>query len=75
MNTQTVGTCSICGGRVTVPTICHCIYPPVPSCEACGATAAEVHGPVIDMKPSDKTTTTWSDSTSDFGSFKVKFFS
>jgi hypothetical protein len=45
-----IGTCSICGGRVTVPKDWMCIFPPTPTCESCGAIAAE-HGPVIPMNP------------------------
>ena len=45
-----IGTCSICGGRVSVPQVWHGIIPPTPTCEACGATAAETHGPVIPMQ-------------------------
>lgn len=46
----TVGTCSLCGGRVTVPDVWMSIIPPTPTCEQCGAVAAE-HGPVIPMRP------------------------
>lgn len=38
MNDKIVGTCGKCGGIVTVPTIWHGIYPPVPTCNSCGAT-------------------------------------
>lgn len=44
-----IGQCSLCGGRVTVPTVWHGIYPPVPTCESCGATA-KASGPVIPME-------------------------
>lgn len=47
MNT-TIGTCSICGGRVTVPTHWSATIPPTPTCESCGAVKAG-HGPVIQM--------------------------
>lgn len=60
MSTTTVGTCSICGGRVTVPTFFHSIIPAVPTCEQCGAEAAQ-YGQVIPMKPAPRqifTTTT-----------------
>lgn len=50
-NKQCIGTCSNCGGQVTVPTIYWSVIPPVPTCESCGATARP-HGPVIDMNPS-----------------------
>lgn len=48
---KTVGTCSICGGRVTVPSNWMGIYPPTPTCQNCGARAAQNNGPVIPMKP------------------------
>lgn len=48
--TQTIGTCSICGGAVTVPTIFHSVVPPVPTCSSCGATA-RASGPVVPMEP------------------------
>jgi len=44
-----LGTCSICGGRVTVPTVYHSIYPPTPTCDGCGATPKGGHGPLIEM--------------------------
>lgn len=47
---RTIGTCSICGGAVTVPSIWGAIVPPTPSCSACGATKRKSHGPVIDME-------------------------
>jgi hypothetical protein len=47
----TVGTCSICGGPVTVPIMWHGIIPPKRTCCQCGAVAAEAHGPVIQMEP------------------------
>lgn len=49
----TLGTCSCCGGPVTVPTIWHGVVPPVPTCEQCGATA-RASGPVIPMEPAKK---------------------
>lgn len=47
--TRTLGTCSLCGGAVTVPTVFHSVHPPTPTCSSCGATAA-AHGPVIPMR-------------------------
>jgi hypothetical protein len=49
--TQTLGTCSICGGPVTVPIVFHSIVPPVPRCESCGAHAAPKTWPVVPMVP------------------------
>lgn len=57
-----VGTCGSCGGRVTVPTAWWGIYPPRPTCESCGALAAE-HGPVIEMEPSVPTRVLFTDGT------------
>lgn len=50
--TKVIGRCSICNGRVTVPTVWLGIYPPAATCENCGAT--EDNLPVIKMKPSQK---------------------
>lgn len=47
--TRTIGTCSLCGGPVTVPTAWYGAVPPVPQCAHCGATKAQPHGPVIEM--------------------------
>lgn len=49
---HTIGTCSLCGGRVTVPEHWYGVVPPTPECESCHATAAN-HGPTIPMKPRD----------------------
>jgi hypothetical protein len=46
-----VGTCSCCGGPVTVPTVWGAVIPPIPTCSKCGATKKANHGPVIDMEP------------------------
>ena len=48
---KTVGTCSACGGRVTVPLVWMGTTPPIPTCESCGATKAQPNGPVIEMEP------------------------
>ena len=45
-----IGTCSICGGAVTVPDAWGGIIPPTPTCQSCGAAAAQ-HGPIIEMRP------------------------
>jgi hypothetical protein len=47
----TVGTCSICGGRVSVPDIWMGIYPPIPQCDSCHAMQTQPHGPVVPMTP------------------------
>lgn len=50
MNT-TIGTCSICGGPVQVPSVWMGLTPPVPTCSRCGARATESYGPIIPMTP------------------------
>lgn len=50
---RTIGTCSICGGAVTVPGVWWGICPPTPTCTGCGAVAAS-HGPVIPMVPAPR---------------------
>ena len=47
----TVGTCSICRGRVEVPEAWGSIIPPVPECVNCGARKAPDYGPIITMNP------------------------
>ena len=49
MNKQIIGSCSICGGAVTLPAYCHSVIPPRPTCEQCGAVAKPA-GPVIPME-------------------------
>lgn len=46
-----IGTCSLCGGAVVVPTIYWAINPPTPRCKSCGAYAKKNYGPIIDMVP------------------------
>lgn len=48
---RTVGTCSVCSGRVTLPEAWYATIPPVPTCQSCGATKAQPNGPVIKMEP------------------------
>lgn len=43
------GTCSLCGGPVATPAMWSGVLPPTPTCQRCGATPREAHGPVIDM--------------------------
>ncbi len=45
------GSCSRCGGRVTLPRNWMGINPPVATCVACGAAAASERLPVIPMQP------------------------
>lgn len=49
MNERTIGQCSMCGGRVTLPEYWHGVVPPVPTCQECGA-VAKPSGPVIPME-------------------------
>jgi len=47
-----LGTCSICGGPVTIPKFWNSQIPPVPSCNNCGATKKQPHyGAKIEMEP------------------------
>jgi len=57
MSETTIGTCSICGGRVSVPTAWMAIIPPTPTCRSCGAVAAS-HGPIVPMRPAPRMETT-----------------
>lgn len=47
---ESIGRCSCCGGQVVVPKLWMGIYPPVPHCTQCGATA-KPKGPVVQMDP------------------------
>lgn len=49
-NDQVIGTCSLCGGPVTVPTFWWGTVPPTPTCERCSATQRQSYGPVIPME-------------------------
>lgn len=48
--TVTLGSCSLCGGRVTVPKNWMATVPPVPTCERCGARKKAPHGSVVEME-------------------------
>lgn len=54
MSVTVVGTCGNCGGPVDVPDVWMGIYPPVPTCRHCGATAKPKNGPPMEMNPSIK---------------------
>lgn len=45
MSEQSVGTCGRCGGPVTVPSVWMGLLPPTPTCQKCGATMKNSHGP------------------------------
>jgi len=63
-NKVVLGTCSLCGGPVSVPTVWHGVIPPTPTCERCGAVKADTYDKVIKMRPAPrvviKTTSTTS---------------
>jgi hypothetical protein len=48
---EVLGTCSVCGGAVTVPRAWMGMLPPIPQCRSCGATKKQPNGPVIEMEP------------------------
>jgi len=48
---RTIGTCSICGGNVTLPNVWGGVVLPTPTCERCGATAKPPELPAIPMNP------------------------
>lgn len=51
-NQTIVGTCSLCGGPVGVPTIWGSVTPAVPTCLHCRAVKKDNgYGPTIDMRP------------------------
>lgn len=48
---RVIGSCSKCGGAVSVPSYWHSVKPPVPRCQKCGASAnMTVNLPKIPMK-------------------------
>lgn len=47
---HTIGTCSLCGGRVVLHEHWMSVRPQIPHCESCGARASQPHGPVIPME-------------------------
>lgn len=49
----TVGTCSICGGRVALDKAWFATTPQLPKCTNCGAIPEKPYGPVIPMKKSN----------------------
>lgn len=51
MKMQTIGTCSLCGGRVAVPSVWMSSEPAIPQCQSCGASKKQPYGPVIEMDP------------------------
>jgi hypothetical protein len=50
-NHNVLGSCSICGGPVVVPTAYWSVIAPIPECASCGAIKADTHGPVVPMVP------------------------
>lgn len=60
MSEITIGTCSLCGGRVSIPAAWMATIPPTPTCQSCGAIGAS-HGPIVPMRPAPRfdSTATW----------------
>lgn len=54
-----IGTCSLCGGAVCTPELWGGVLPPQPTCNRCGAVAAN-HGPIIPMKELEGSGRAWS---------------
>lgn len=48
---RVVGTCSLCGGPVTLPEFWMGTVPPVPTCASCHARQKQPYGNVIEMEP------------------------
>lgn len=46
-----IGSCSICGGSVTIHEMWGATIPDIPRCEDCGAVKADPPGPTIPMRP------------------------
>jgi hypothetical protein len=57
---RTVGTCSQCGGPVTVPSVWGGLEPPIPTCRRCGAQASTAYGPIIHTERPKQQPNTWS---------------
>jgi len=51
MNEMIIGTCSLCGGPVSVPTVWFGVNSPTPRCQQCGAIRSGGYGPTIPMRP------------------------
>lgn len=58
-----LGTCSLCGGPVSVPAVWHGIVPPTLTCERCGAVKANEYGEVIQMHTAPRVTIKTTDTT------------
>lgn len=54
---KTIGNCSLCGGRVSLPEHWMSVNPPVPCCESCGARPKVQPDAVIEMEPHRQMTT------------------
>lgn len=50
MTKRLLGTCSLCGGDVTVPATWHGVFPPTAECTKCGAIPANSK-PTVEMVP------------------------
>lgn len=51
MSDITVGTCSLCGGRVVLHSGWYSTIPQIPQCTGCGATKKQPHGGIVEMEP------------------------
>jgi len=70
-NDTIIGTCSLCGGPVGVPSDWMATIPPTPTCGDCGAVEAPA-GPVIQMKPAPKVKT-YTDGVTRIGGIDVPY--
>lgn len=48
---RVIGTCSLCGGPVQMPTTWYSVVSPLPTCARCGAVSKRGFGPTIEMEP------------------------
>ena len=58
-NESVIGTCGLCGGPVTIPTIWHGVNIPPATCKNCGATVKKDYGPILPMNPAPKNNNKW----------------
>lgn len=49
-NVFRIGTCGICGGPVSIPSVWFGTVPPDAACERCGARPKNQYGPVLPME-------------------------
>jgi hypothetical protein len=51
MSDRIVGTCSACGGAVTMSSTWFGTQPQIPSCRSCHGTPKNPYGPVVEIQP------------------------